>query len=129
MDIQSIQAAPAAPPIPKIEGRNHAWQLFEMAQQLQAEGDPEWFCQKLTVADTGAISVADIEAERREGMDSDLIEPHRARRAHGRLRKAPQRGTARGLTLLFSPASRAPVDFHFAVSSGASKQPGLSTDP
>lgn len=54
-------------------GRNHAWQLYEMGAKLQASGDPDWFCQILTVDDTGAISKADIEAERREGMDDELI--------------------------------------------------------
>jgi phage terminase large subunit len=55
-------------------GRNHAWELFEMARRLQAEGDPDWFCQRLTVEDTGAISADQIERERREGMSPDLIE-------------------------------------------------------
>jgi len=36
--------------------------------------DPAWFAQKLTVDDTGALSPADIEAERREGMDEDMIQ-------------------------------------------------------
>lgn len=55
-------------------GRNHAWELFELASKLQREGDPDWFCQKLTVNDTQAMSPADIQAERREGMDEDLIQ-------------------------------------------------------
>lgn len=54
-------------------GRNHAWELFELAEKLQAEGDPEWFCQRLTVEDTGAISPDQIARERREGMDEDVI--------------------------------------------------------
>lgn len=55
-------------------GRNHAVSLFQMGEKLQAGGDPDWFCEKLTVDDTGAISLADIDAERREGMDEDLIQ-------------------------------------------------------
>lgn len=50
-------------------GKNHGWQLYEMAK-----GNPAWFVSLLTVRDTGVISAEDIEAERREGMDDDLIE-------------------------------------------------------
>ena len=55
-------------------GRNQAWDLFQTAESRVEAGDPDWFCQKLTVRETGSVSPADIEAERREGMDSDLIE-------------------------------------------------------
>ncbi len=50
-------------------GKNHAWHLLNMAR-----GNPEWFVSVLTVDDTKALSHADIEAERREGMDEDLIQ-------------------------------------------------------
>lgn len=55
-------------------GKNHGYALYEMARKLQAAGDKRWFAQKLTVADTGVLSEAQIEAERREGMDEELIQ-------------------------------------------------------
>ena len=55
-------------------GRNHAWDLFQTAESRVAAGDPDWFCQRLTVKETKSVSESDIEAERREGMDNDLIE-------------------------------------------------------
>jgi phage terminase large subunit len=50
-------------------GKNHGWDLYTMAQQ-----DPDWFCERLTVDDTGVISKEDIEADRREGMSEELIQ-------------------------------------------------------
>jgi phage terminase large subunit len=55
-------------------GKNHGYDLFNLASRLVEEGDPAWFVQRLTVDDTGVLSPADIEAERREGMDEDLIQ-------------------------------------------------------
>ena len=55
-------------------GRNHGWELFEMARRLQSEGDPAWWAQRLTIEDTGVLTTDDIEAERREGMGEDLIQ-------------------------------------------------------
>lgn len=55
-------------------GKNHGFTLYELARKLQAEGDPAWFAQKLTVDDTGALSPAQIDADRREGMDEDMIQ-------------------------------------------------------
>ena len=55
-------------------GKNHGHALYEMAKRLMADGDPRWFAQRLTVRDTGVLSEADIDAERREGMDEDLIQ-------------------------------------------------------
>lgn len=55
-------------------GKNHGYDLYKMACD-----NPDWFCQLLTVKDThredGApiITEADLEAEKREGMDADLI--------------------------------------------------------
>ena len=49
-------------------GKNWFHRLYTMAQ-----GDPSWFCEKLTCDDTGAITPADIEAERRAGMSPDMI--------------------------------------------------------
>lgn len=50
-------------------GANHAKDLYEMAKS-----NPEWFCQLLTVRDTGCISEEDIQAEREAGMSEDFIQ-------------------------------------------------------
>lgn len=56
-------------------GNNHGKALYDMAAN-----NPEWFCQKLTIADTRredgtpVITQADIDADRREGMDEELIQ-------------------------------------------------------
>lgn len=50
-------------------GKNHAYDLF-----LMAKGNPEWFCEKLTINDTGVLSEEDMEVERREGMSEPLIQ-------------------------------------------------------
>lgn len=55
-------------------GKNHGFKLFELAKQLQAERDPHWFCERLTIDDTGALTKADINQERREGMSDDMIQ-------------------------------------------------------
>lgn len=55
-------------------GKNHAHAIYEMAKRLQADGDPAWFHQRLTVDDTGVLTAADIDAERREGMEEELIQ-------------------------------------------------------
>lgn len=49
-------------------GRNHAWKLFDLAR-----GNPAWFAEILTVAETGAIPAAVIEEERVSGMSEDMI--------------------------------------------------------
>lgn len=50
-------------------GKNHAYDLFETARQ-----NPNWFCEKLTVDDTGIITQEGIEEERLAGMDEDMIQ-------------------------------------------------------
>ncbi len=56
-------------------GHNHGFELFNMAQL-----NPDWFCQVLTVDETKrpdgspVITPEDIEAERKEGMDEDLLQ-------------------------------------------------------
>ena len=51
-------------------GKNHLWELYEIARN-----SPDWFCYKLTVQDTGHISLREIEKERAEGlMSDDLIQ-------------------------------------------------------
>jgi len=51
-------------------GKSHLYQLYQIAQK-----SPDWFCYKLTVMDTGHISLHDIERERADGtMSDDLIQ-------------------------------------------------------
>jgi phage terminase large subunit len=51
-------------------GKNHLWELYNIAKS-----HPEWFCQKLTVHDTGHISLFEIEKEKASGeMSEDLIQ-------------------------------------------------------
>lgn len=56
-------------------GHNHGYELYNMAQL-----NPDWFCEKLTVDNTRrpdgspVITPEDIEKERAEGMDEDLIQ-------------------------------------------------------
>lgn len=50
-------------------GKNHAHELYNMAKD-----NPEWYCQKLTVRETGVLTEDDIEKERNEGMSDHLIE-------------------------------------------------------
>ncbi len=50
-------------------GKNAAYDLF-----LMAKGNEDWFCEKLTIDDTGVLGEADMEAERAEGMTEQLIQ-------------------------------------------------------
>ena len=50
-------------------GANHGKDIYEMAKV-----NPEWFCELLTVADTGVVSEADIQTERDAGMSEDFIQ-------------------------------------------------------
>ena len=49
--------------------RNHFYSLWN-----QVSADPGWFRQLLTVKDTGVVSEADIEFERRSGMPEEMIQ-------------------------------------------------------
>lgn len=49
-------------------GRNHGWDLYQNALNNQ-----DWFCQLLTVDDTGVVSREDIDRERRAGYSEDMI--------------------------------------------------------
>lgn len=49
-------------------GRNHGYTLFNMAA-----GNPDWFCEQLSVEQTKHISLDEIEAERRAGMEEELL--------------------------------------------------------
>lgn len=50
-------------------GRNHGADLYEMAA-----AHPDWFCQRLTVADTDVIPPSVLEDERRSGMSEEMIQ-------------------------------------------------------
>ena len=50
-------------------GMNHGFKMFQMA-----ENNPDWFCECLTVDDTGAITKEAIADEKRSGMSEELIQ-------------------------------------------------------
>ena len=50
-------------------GKNHAFALYQMAKS-----NPDWFCQRLTIRDTGVLSDLDMDAERREGVAEEMIQ-------------------------------------------------------
>jgi len=50
-------------------GRNHGFELYQ-----NALANPDWFCEVLTVKDTGCIDLGAIEAERRAGMSNTMIQ-------------------------------------------------------
>lgn len=50
-------------------GENHGYDLYKIARE-----NPNWFCQKLTVDDTKAISSKVIDDERDSGMTEDMIQ-------------------------------------------------------
>jgi phage terminase large subunit len=54
-------------------GKNHGYELFQMAKRLQATGSG-WFAQLLTINDTRVLSAQDIQEERDAGMSEELIQ-------------------------------------------------------
>ena len=50
-------------------GKNHGYTLYEMALK-----NPAWFCELLTVNDTMIVTPEQIQDERDDGMDDDMIE-------------------------------------------------------
>jgi len=50
-------------------GKNHGKVLYDMARD-----NPDWFCELRTVRDTGVLTDDDIDADRREGMNEELIQ-------------------------------------------------------
>lgn len=50
-------------------GRNHGWDMYDMARS-----NPKWFCQLLTVDDTGVVTAEAIQDERDAGMDDETVE-------------------------------------------------------
>lgn len=51
-------------------GKNHGWDLAQIASRYPED----WFYEVLTIADTGVLSEAQIETERRKGMPDDMIQ-------------------------------------------------------
>jgi hypothetical protein len=49
-------------------GKNFAYDMYKMAKE-----QPEWFCEKLTITDTGVLTAKDMEEEKAEGMPEDMI--------------------------------------------------------
>ena len=50
-------------------GHNHLYDLYNMAK-----GNPDWFCELLTIKDTGVLTEQDMIDERKSGMSEDLIQ-------------------------------------------------------
>ncbi|MBP7118466.1 hypothetical protein KBA63_00100 [Candidatus Woesebacteria bacterium] len=50
-------------------GKNHFYELYEMAQNNE-----DWFCEKLTISDTDVLTEKDMDEERKEGMDEEMIQ-------------------------------------------------------
>jgi hypothetical protein len=50
-------------------GKNHAYDLYVMAKD-----NPDWFCEKLSITDTGVLTDEDMDIERREGMSENMIQ-------------------------------------------------------
>ena len=49
-------------------GKNHAHKMFKMAKKSD-----DWFCEKLSIEDTGILTEKDMEEEREEGMLDEMI--------------------------------------------------------
>lgn len=50
-------------------GRNHGYEIFNMAKK-----HPKWFCQSLSVDDTGVVTPDIIEEEREAGMPEEMVQ-------------------------------------------------------
>lgn len=50
-------------------GKNHAHEMY-----LMAKSNPDWFCQRLGIRETGVLKDEDMEKERQEGMSDHLIQ-------------------------------------------------------
>jgi hypothetical protein len=50
-------------------GKTHGYHIYNMAKD-----NPDWFCETLTIEDTGALPMSAIEEERVAGMPEDLIQ-------------------------------------------------------
>jgi phage terminase large subunit len=57
------------------KGQNHAKYLYDNAMENMSKGAQSWFCELLTIDDTGAFTKEDIEKERKESrMSEDMIQ-------------------------------------------------------
>jgi len=54
-------------------GHNHGWRLMKTARRM-AKKNKGWFCEVLPITKTGVLTEEDIQQERDEGMDEDLIQ-------------------------------------------------------
>jgi len=50
-------------------GKNHFYDMYTMAKD-----NPNWFCELLTVEDTGVVSEEEIQQERLEGKEEEMIQ-------------------------------------------------------
>jgi len=50
-------------------GKNHGHSLYRMARS-----NPEWFCELLTIRETGVLTEAQVDAERAAGMSRQMVE-------------------------------------------------------
>lgn len=50
-------------------GLNHGWDIYQTAQNSE-----DWFCELLTIEDTGVLTESDVEKERQEGMSGNLAQ-------------------------------------------------------
>ena len=50
-------------------GKNHFYEMFEMAKN-----NDSWFTEKLTIKDTGVLTEKDMQEEREDGMEEDMIQ-------------------------------------------------------
>lgn len=57
-------------------GKNHAYDLYKKAKHLQDAKNVKdrWFCQLLTIDDTGVLTPEDVERDKQEGMTEDMIQ-------------------------------------------------------
>lgn len=49
-------------------GLNHGWDIYQTALN-----NPDWFCERLTIEDTGVLTYEDMEKERADGMSEAMI--------------------------------------------------------
>ena len=59
-------------------GKNHGWDLWEMARKESQKDGSEWFSQLLTIEDTsrdgGTVGPEDVQEDRQSGMSENLIQ-------------------------------------------------------
>jgi hypothetical protein len=50
-------------------GKNHAYEMFEVAKEQD-----DWFCERLTIEDTGVLTGEDVKQEIAEGMSTEMAQ-------------------------------------------------------